>query len=85
LISILILARVKLTRASSVKITRVIELEDKDPVKIYIKNPNSKTSQNKINHPIATNANGAPKRSAGLHLILAFVERRGLPGVFKTS
>jgi serine/threonine-protein kinase Chk2 len=58
--------RTLLSSINDVKITRVIEIEaDKDPVKIYVKNPNSKTSQNKVNSSTKTNANGVPKSIPG--------------------
>jgi serine/threonine-protein kinase CHEK2 len=58
--------RTLLSSINDVKITRVIEIEaDKDPVKIYVKNPNSKTSQNKVNNATKTNANGVPKSIPG--------------------
>jgi serine/threonine-protein kinase Chk2 len=43
-----------------------IEIEsDKVPVKVYVKNPNAKSSQNKVNKSVATNANGVPKSHPG--------------------
>jgi len=44
----------------------VIEIEsDKDPVKVYIKNPNAKSVQNKVSKSVETNANGVPKSHPG--------------------
>ena len=59
--------RTLLSSINDVKITRVIELEpDKDPVKVYVKNPNAKSSQNRVNNSqVATNANGVPKSIPG--------------------
>jgi serine/threonine-protein kinase Chk2 len=58
--------RTLLSSINDVKITRVIEIEaDKDPVRIYVKNPNSKASQNKANNTTKTNANGVPKSIPG--------------------
>jgi serine/threonine-protein kinase Chk2 len=50
--------RTLLSSINDVKVTRVIEIEsNKDPVKVYIKNPNSKSSQNRINNSGNTNKN----------------------------
>jgi serine/threonine-protein kinase Chk2 len=59
--------RTLLSSINDVKITRVIEIQpDKDPVKVYVKNPNSKSLQNRVNNPqVATSANGAPKSIPG--------------------
>jgi serine/threonine-protein kinase Chk2 len=58
--------RTLLSSINDVKITRVIEIEsDKDPVKVYIKNPNAKSIQNKVNKSVETNANGVPKSHPG--------------------
>jgi serine/threonine-protein kinase CHEK2 len=59
--------RTLLSSLNDVKISRVIEIEpEKDPVKVYIKNPNSKASQNRVNNSVvATNAKGVPKSIAG--------------------
>ncbi|KAG0650854.1 putative serine threonine-kinase fhkC [Hyphodiscus hymeniophilus] len=58
--------RTLLSSINDVKITRVIELEpDKDPVRVYVKNPNGKQPQNRINSAVATHANGAPKSHPG--------------------
>lgn len=57
--------RTLLSSINDVKVSRVIDLNDKDPVKVYIKNPKSKVLQNKVNNPVATNANGAPKSIPG--------------------
>jgi serine/threonine-protein kinase CHEK2 len=58
--------RTLLSSINDVKITRVIDIEsDKDPVKVYVKNPNAKSSQNKVNQSVATNANGVPKSIPG--------------------
>jgi serine/threonine-protein kinase Chk2 len=58
--------RTLLSSINDVKITRVIEIEsDKVPVKVYVKNPNAKSSQNKVNKSVATNANGVPKSHPG--------------------
>ena len=60
--------RTLLSTLNDVKISRVIEIEpEKDPVKVYVKNPNSKASQNRVNHSgVATTAKGVPKSIAGL-------------------
>lgn len=51
--------RTLLSSINDVKVTRVIEVQpDRDPVKIYVKNPNSK---NKVNNSVAKNAQGVPK------------------------
>ena len=49
------------------KITRVIDIEPtKDPVKVYVKNPNAKNLANRVNNNTpSTNANGAPKSIPG--------------------
>jgi serine/threonine-protein kinase Chk2 len=58
--------RTLLSSINDVKITRVIEIQpDKDPIKVYIKNPNSKASQNRVNNSVATNAGGLSKGPAG--------------------
>lgn len=58
--------RTLLSSINDVKITRVIEIEsDKDPVKVYIKNPNAKSVQNKVSKSVETNANGVPKSYPG--------------------
>jgi serine/threonine-protein kinase Chk2 len=58
--------RTLLSSINDVKITHVIEIEsDKDPVKIYIKNPNGKSNQNKVNKSVDTNSNGIPKSRPG--------------------
>jgi len=55
--------RTLLSSINDVKVTRVIELQpDKDPVKIYVKNPNSK---NKVNNSVAKNSQGTPKSKPG--------------------
>ncbi len=51
--------RTLLSSINHVKVTKVIEVEpDKDPVKVYVKNP---TNLNKLNNSIATQANGVKK------------------------
>lgn len=58
--------RTLLSSINDVKITRVIEIQpDKDPVKVYVKNPEAKFSQNRVNKSVATNANGTPKSLPG--------------------
>jgi serine/threonine-protein kinase Chk2 len=58
--------RTLLSSINDVKITRVIEVQpDKEPVRIYVKNPNAKTPQNRVNNSVATAANGVPKSLAG--------------------
>lgn len=58
--------RTLLSSINDVKITRVIEVQpDKEPVRIYVKNPNTKMSQNRVNNSVATNSNGIPKSIAG--------------------
>jgi serine/threonine-protein kinase Chk2 len=52
--------RTLLSSINDVKLTRVIETQpDKDPIKVYVKNPTSKTSQNRVNNPAVANANGS--------------------------
>jgi serine/threonine-protein kinase Chk2 len=52
--------RTLLSSINEVKVTRVIEVEpNKDPVKVYVKNPASKSAQNKINN--SAQANGVSK------------------------
>ena len=59
--------RTLLSSINHVKITRVIEIQsDKDPVKVYVKNPNSKSAQNRVNNSVATDSNGAPKNLPGV-------------------
>jgi serine/threonine-protein kinase CHEK2 len=51
--------RTLLSSINDVKVTRVIEVQpDRDPVKIYVKNPNSK---NKVNNSVTKDAKGVPK------------------------
>jgi len=58
--------RTLLSSINDVKITRVIELEaHKDPVKVFVKNPDAKSSQNRVNNPVATDADGNPKSIPG--------------------
>jgi serine/threonine-protein kinase Chk2 len=58
--------RTLLSSINDVKITRVIDVQsDKEPVKVYVKNPNSKASQNRVNNALANHANGVPKSIAG--------------------
>jgi serine/threonine-protein kinase Chk2 len=58
--------RTLLSSINDVKITRVIEIQpDSDPVKVYVKNPNSKTSQNRVNNSAVAGANGLPNGPAG--------------------
>ncbi|RDW77324.1 hypothetical protein BP6252_05377 [Coleophoma cylindrospora] len=58
--------RTLLSALNDVKIARVIDVEpDKSPVRIYVKNPNSANSINRVNNSIATKANGEPKAKAG--------------------
>jgi serine/threonine-protein kinase Chk2 len=59
--------RTLLSSINDVKITRVIDVQpDKDPVKVYVKNPNSKSAQNRVNKSVVqTNANGVPDSVAG--------------------
>ncbi|TAQ83516.1 hypothetical protein B7494_g8157 [Chlorociboria aeruginascens] len=53
--------RTLLSSLNDVKITKVIEIQsDKDPLKVYVKNPNAKHLQNIVNNTV-TKANGAPK------------------------
>lgn len=60
--------RTMLASINDVKISRVIEVEpSKEPVKIYVKNPNAKASQNKVNNSVATNAKVAPKAWSPKH------------------
>lgn len=55
--------RTLLSSINDVKVTRVIELQpDKDPVKVYIKNPGS---QNKVNKSVVTDSRGTPKSKPG--------------------
>lgn len=58
--------RTLLSSINDIKITRVIEVEpNKEPVKVYVKNPNAKSSQNRVNNPVVVNTNGAPKSLPG--------------------
>jgi serine/threonine-protein kinase CHEK2 len=58
--------RTLLSSINDVKITRVIEIQpDEDPIKVYVKNPNSKASQNRVNNSAVANVNGLPKAHAG--------------------
>ena len=58
--------RTLLSSINVVKITRVIEVQpNKEPVRVYIKNPNASTSQNRVNKPVEATANGVPKSLAG--------------------
>jgi serine/threonine-protein kinase Chk2 len=58
--------RTLLSSINDVKITRVIEIQpDSDPVKVYVKNPNSKTSQNRVNNSAVAGANDLPNGPAG--------------------
>lgn len=58
--------RTLLSSINDVKITRVIEIQpDSDPVKVYVKNPTSKTSQNRVNNSAVAGANGLPNGPAG--------------------
>merc|ERR1711939_475339 len=59
--------RTLLSSINDVKITRVIDIEPtKDPVKVYVKNPNAKNLANRVNNNTpSTNANGAPKSIPG--------------------
>lgn len=51
--------RTLLSSINDVKVTRVIEIDsEKDPVKVYVKNPNSKASQNRINQGLPAKPNG---------------------------
>jgi serine/threonine-protein kinase Chk2 len=55
--------RTLLSSINDVKITRVIETQpDKDPIKVYVKNPNSK---NRVNKSAVVNANGFPGGPVG--------------------
>ncbi|KAL3423897.1 hypothetical protein PVAG01_05644 [Phlyctema vagabunda] len=58
--------RTLLCTINDVKITREIEIEpDKEPVRIYVKNPKGANLQNRINKGAYTKANGEPKAKAG--------------------
>lgn len=58
--------RTLLSSINDVKITRVIEVQpNKDPIKVYVKNPNSKTSKNRVNNSAAASANGNPTGDPG--------------------
>ena len=62
--------RTLLSTINDVKITRVIEVQpDKEPVKVYVKNPNSKQAQNRVNNAAQTDVqkdtNGTPKSKPG--------------------
>ncbi|KAH8676781.1 kinase-like domain-containing protein [Tricladium varicosporioides] len=57
--------RTLLSSINDVKITKVIDVEpNKDPVKVYVKNPNAKSIQNKVNNSVKTNGKGTPKSKA---------------------
>src|SRR6187402_2835136 len=58
--------RTLLSSINDVKITRVIEVDQsKDPVKVYVKNPNAKSTQNRVNNSVPVTANGVPKSIPG--------------------
>ncbi|KAG9246662.1 kinase-like domain-containing protein [Calycina marina] len=58
--------RTLLSSINDLKVTRTIDIEpDKTPVRIYVKNPPIKESQNKVNQSLEAHANGAPKSIAG--------------------
>lgn len=58
--------RTLLSSLNDVKVSRLIEVEpDKDPVKVYIKNPLAKSSQNRVNNAVKQNGNGVPKAIPG--------------------
>lgn len=58
--------RTLLSSINDVKVTRVIDVEsEKDPVKVYVKNPNSKASQNRINQGLPAEPNGKPAKGKG--------------------
>ncbi|KAI9053466.1 hypothetical protein LZ554_002424 [Drepanopeziza brunnea f. sp. 'monogermtubi'] len=59
--------RTLLSTLNDVKITRVIGVEpSKDAVKVYVKNPDSKKPQNRVNNSaLETGKNGAPKSIPG--------------------
>jgi serine/threonine-protein kinase Chk2 len=58
--------RTLLSSINDVKVTRVIDVEsEKDPVKVYIKNPNSKASQNRIKQGLPVEPNGKPAKGKG--------------------
>lgn len=58
--------RTLLSSINDVKITRVINTEkNKDPVKVYIKNPDLKAADNKVNSSVVTHKNGVPKSIPG--------------------
>jgi serine/threonine-protein kinase CHEK2 len=58
--------RTLLSSINDVKITRVIEIQpDEDPIQVYVKNPNLKASQNRVNNSAVANVNGLPKAHAG--------------------
>lgn len=60
--------RTLLSSINDVKITRVIEIQsDKDPVKVYVKNPNSKASQNRINNSAVAGSKGLDNGAAPRH------------------
>lgn len=51
--------RTLLSSINDVKVSRIIDVKGgKDPVKVYVKNPNSK---NKVNNPVPKQPNGNPK------------------------
>lgn len=55
--------RTLLSSINDVKVTRVIELDpNQEPVKIYVKNPNSK---NKVNKSVAKDTKGVPISKSG--------------------
>ncbi|KAI9745466.1 MAG: hypothetical protein M1818_001000 [Claussenomyces sp. TS43310] len=55
--------RTLLATINDVKVTRIINIQDdKEPVKVYVKNPRS---QNTVNKSVVKNINGVPKSIAG--------------------
>ncbi|CAG8960841.1 hypothetical protein HYFRA_00002378 [Hymenoscyphus fraxineus] len=59
--------RTLISSLNDVKVSKVIETENsKEPVKVYVKNPNSKSSNNKVNNTaVKVTPNGTPKSIPG--------------------
>ena len=58
--------RTLLSSINDVKITRVIDTQSRqDPVKVYVKNPNTKGTANRVNNAVVTHVNGVPKSIPG--------------------
>lgn len=75
--------RTLLCSINDVKITKVIEISDKVPVRVYVKNPNSKSLANRVNNSqVVTNSNGIPKALPGPPKTEVTPSKNGDPNVF---